>query len=342
MMPDPLLPKASESQNAAPGESVPSQSPELAQAPAELVPETITAANREPPPDSDGQGSWFSKYAFGTVYASLVLAVCLSLAWVGQRIAKSVLSFAASRARQATSAGKNPHSIDTALQAQAEQILKRLASGDPAAADLVLSQSDAWTGNTQRTQNTDQLVTAAINLPDMHAREAAIQAQLALDGIARDETGLNTLKQAVGNPRQRPWVLWSLGALGNRGIDPVHVAKIIESYLTDPDPYVRAEAVDGLALLATDETVPMMLDRFRNDPSPVVQEHSACDIAQSGMYTHPQRMRAAASLVGWLDDPLLTGQQRAWTFQALGDITGARLGSDPAAWRDWWSQHSRR
>ncbi len=330
MIPDPLQP------------TLPSQSSDLIQAPAEFAHETMREANRERPLQPDGQGSWFSKYAFGIVYVCLVLALCLSLGWVAQRIVKSALSIAASRTRKPASAAKNSHSIDTAMQAQAEQTLKELASGDPAAADLVLSQSDNWTGNTQRTQNTEQLVTAAINLPDMHAREAAIQAQLALDGIPRNETGLNTLKQAVGNPRQRPWVLWSLGALGNRGIDPVHIAKILESYLNDPAPYVRAEAVDGLALLATDETVPMMLDRFRNDPSPIVQEHSACDISQSGMYTHAQRMRAAASLVGWLDDPLLTGQQRTWTFQALRDITGAPLGSDPAAWREWWSQHSKR
>jgi len=340
-MPEPLQPNSSEDQNTSSGESLPSQSSEIIQTPAELAHKTTREANREPSLQPEAQGSWFSKYAFGIAYACIALTVCLSLAWMGQRITKSLLSFAASHARQPASAAENPHSIDTAMQAEAVQSLRRLASGDPSAADLVLSQSDNWTGKTQRTQNTNQLVTAAINLPDMHAREAAIQAQLALDGIPRNETGLNTLKQAVGNPRQRPWVLWSLGALGNRGVDPVHVAKIIESYLSDPDTSVRAEAVDGLALLATDETLPMLLDRFRNDPSPIVQEHSACDMSQSGMYTHVQRMRAAASLIGWLDDPLLTGQQRIWTFQALRDITGAPLGSDPAAWRNWWSQHGR-
>ena len=339
---EPPEPNASENQNTSPGESVPSQSSERVQAPEELAHNTMTEANRELPPLPAAQASWSSKYGFGVAFVCLVLAVCVSFAWVGQRLARSLLSYVASHLHQPASAAKYPHSINTALQAQAEQNLKRLASGDPAAADLVLSQSDNWTGNTRRTQNTDQLVTAAINLPDLHAREAAIQAQLALDGISRNEAGLSTLKQAVGNPRQRPWVLWSLGALGNRGVDPVHTAKIIESYLNDPDPNVRAEAVDGLALLATDETLPMMLDRFRNDPSPIVQEHSACDMSQSGMYTHAQRMRAAASLVGWLDDPLLTGQQRIWTFQALRDITGAPLGSDTAAWHNWWSQHSRR
>jgi HEAT repeat protein len=122
----------------------------------------------------------------------------------------------------------------------------------------------------------------------------------------------------------------------------VHAAKIIESYLNDPDVNVRAGAVDGLSLLATDETIAMLLDRFRNDPSPLVQEHAACGMSESGMYTHEQRMRAAATLMGWLDDALLTSQQRTWTFQALYYITGASLGSDSAAWRNWWSEHSQR
>jgi hypothetical protein len=82
----------------------------------------------------------------------------------------------------------------------------------------------------------------------------------------------------------------------------------------------------------------MLLDRFRNDPSPVVQERAACALAEAGMYTHEQRMTAAASLVFWLDDPLITGQQRTWTFHALRDISGQNFGADSAAWRNWYER----
>jgi len=82
----------------------------------------------------------------------------------------------------------------------------------------------------------------------------------------------------------------------------------------------------------------MMLDRFRNDPSPVVQERAACSLAESGMYTHEQRMVAAGTLVNWLDDPLINAQQRAWTLHALHDISGQSLGNDSAAWRDWYGK----
>ncbi len=226
--------------------------------------------------------------------------------------------------------------IDSSLQAEAEQLLQKLAYGDTGAADEILARSATWTGKTQRTSAATQSITVAINLHDLHAREAALQAELALDGITPDEAGLRILEQAVADPGQRAWALWELGALANRGVDPAHTAKIIEAYLSDPSVNVRASAVNGLALVGTDETIPMMLDRFRNDPSPVVQERAACALAESGMYTHEQRMTAAASLVSWLDDPLLSGQQRAWAFQALGDISGQNFGTDSAAWRNWY------
>jgi HEAT repeat protein len=117
-----------------------------------------------------------------------------------------------------------------------------------------------------------------------------------------------------------------LGALGGRGWDPVHTEKIIEAYVNDPDVTVRSNAVTGLALVATDETIPLLLDRFRNDPSPAVQELAACGLVESGMYTHAQRMVAAASMLGWLNDGLLSPQQRGWTEQALGEISAPELG----------------
>jgi hypothetical protein len=226
--------------------------------------------------------------------------------------------------------------IDRAAQASAEQVLKQLASRAPGAADQVLAQSTNWIGKTHRTPQADQSILIALNLSDMHAREAAIAAELALDSVPPNEAGLATLQQAVADPSQRVWALWMLGALGNRGVDPVHVAKILGSYLDDRDAGARTSAVNGLSLLATDETIPLMLDRFRNDPSPVVQERAACGLAESGMYTHEQRMIAAATIVNWLDDPLLTPQQKIWSFQALHDISGQTLGNNSAAWRTWF------
>ncbi len=236
---------------------------------------------------------------------------------------------------QGTGPGKS-FKINSEMQGEAEQLLQKLASGESSAADQVLEQTPVWIGKTHRTPNADQSILIALNRPELHTREGALAAELALDGVPQSEAGLSLVKEAVGNPSQRVWALWMLGALGNRGIDPVHTAKILESYLTDPDVNVRASAVNGLSLLATDETLPPMLDRFRNDPSPAVEERAACGLAQSGMYTREQRMKVAASMVGWLDDSLLTPQQRVWSIQALHDISGQDHGTDSAAWRAWY------
>jgi hypothetical protein len=254
--------------------------------------------------------------------------------FAGSKLASLAAGFNASRNRAERAAVSR--TVDRSAQAEVEQLLTRVAAGDSDAADLVLARSPNWAGKTTRTPTADSQILTALNLPNLHAREAAVQAELALDGVPLSDAGVRALERAVGNPSQRVWALWMLGALGNRGVDPVHTAKIIEAYLADPEVNVRASAVNGLAILATDETVPMLLDRFRNDPSPIVQERAACGLAQSGMYTHEQRMTAAASLVGWLDDSTLSAGQRAWTAQALGDISGQHFGADSTAWRNWY------
>lgn len=269
----------------------------------------------------------------------VALLMSMFAAYVIKRAFTSVTSFKSPSVKSRSSRFAGKQSYNAAAQSDAERLLQRLASGDKRSADEISSQVSSWIGRVRRTSKTDQFVTAAINLPDMRARQAALEAELAIDGIPQSEAGLQVLSSASGNPEQRAWALWLIGALGNRGIDPVHTAQILESYLSDPNVNVRASAVNGLSLIATDETIPMLLDRFRNDPSPVVQERVACGFAESGMYTHEQRLVSAASLINWLDDPLLTGQQRTWDLQALGDITGQHLGNDTAAWRNWMENH---
>jgi HEAT repeats len=283
-----------------------------------------------------GQGTQVLKTTTPQVFLAAAISVgcaVLFLNFVGKNVTFTTRS---NRGRRVITRS----ATNSSLQAEAEQLLQRVASGDSSAADQIFGQSANWTGKTQRTSNATQWITVALNLPDLHARQAALQAELALDGITLDESGLKFLEQSVGNPGQRAWALWMLGAIANRGVDPEHAAKIIGAYLSDPAVDVRAAAVNGLALVGTDETIPPMLDRFRNDPSPVVQERAACALAESGMYTHEQRVTAASSLVAWIDDPLISGAQRAWTFQALRDISGQNLGSDSAAWRDWY-EHAR-
>ena len=269
------------------------------------------------------------------IWTASVAAVVILAVWGTPRVTKGLLWFLG--AQSAGETGAAPRStMDARLQGEAEGLLGRLAQGDLAAASQVPERAEQWTGKTRPTPKTDQFITASLNLRDLEARAAALQAQLALNGIPCDAIGFHLLEQAVGNPDQRPWSLWMLGALGNRGVDPVHAAKILQAYLNDPEVSVRTNVVIGLALLGTDETLPMLLDRFRNDPSPAVQELAGYGLAESGMYTHEQRMAVAGTLVGWIDDALLSPQQHTWTLQALRDISGQTLGTDSTVWRRWY------
>jgi HEAT repeats len=146
------------------------------------------------------------------------------------------------------------------------------------------------------------------------------------------------LELAVADPNTQAWALWMLGALGNRGVEQEQIVQILKGYLDKSDARTRSGAVDGLGIVASDETVPTLLERFRNDSSPLVQESAARNLAEAGMYTHEQRMVAAGRFVEWMDDAQLSSQQKGWLAHALRDISGQNFGMDAAAWRQWYSQ----
>ena len=271
------------------------------------------------------------------IFFVALFGVSVVLAWGLQSVGKKVIASFASQAtlpENHSSAASKP-SADSTQQAEAEALLQKVAAGDDSAAQRVLDESDNWTGKTQRTSNADQLLNVSLNSNNMHARQASLQADLAMDGVQRSEAGLDRLEPALKDPSQRRWALWMTGAVGNRGIDPMRAAIMISTYLQNPDVNTRVAAVDALSLLGTDATIPLVLDRFYNDSSPAVQERAACGLAQSGMYTHEQRMTAATRIIRWLDNPKLSAQQHAWVLQALRDISGKNLGLDSAAWQNW-------
>jgi len=273
------------------------------------------------------------------LYLSVGFALITLLAWSIQNAARRIQSWAASSTSNGASGIRRTgtRARSSSQQAEAESLLQRLATGDPAAIDQVLVESGGWIGKTRRTPRTNQLLMAAFNQHDLHARGAALQATLAMDGIAWNEEGLSQVERAVANPSQQAWALWTLGALGNRGVAQERVVQILKGYLDDSNVRTRSGAVDGLGIVASDETVPILLDRFRNDPSPVVQESAARNLGDGGMYTYKQQMSAAGSLVGWMDDAQLTPPQRAWAAHALLDISGQNFGTDAAAWQSWYN-----
>lgn len=126
--------------------------------------------------------------------------------------------------------------------------------------------------------------------------------------------------------------------MANRGVETARIVEVLTNHLKDDDLDSRRWAVEALALTGTDEAIQPLLGTMHDDASPLVRERAACSLAESGLFTAEQRMRAVPKLLEYTDDSLLDVQTQNWAFQALGDITHQRLPQDSAAWRSWYHQ----
>jgi hypothetical protein len=225
-----------------------------------------------------------------------------------------------------------------APQSQAELLLERAINHYEGAADEIANRVDGWHGHLTLTPQLTALITAGLNSNDLHIRAIAIELDLAALNIAKVSSSVDRLeKQAQSGPQQqRVWALWTLGLLGNRGVDPERVNEILSSGLRDSDPEIRHWAVEGMSYLGTDETLDPLLRAFHDDPSPMVRERAACGLAQSGMLNEQQRRSIVPKLLDFADDTSLDAQTHSWVFHALRDITAQNLPENPAAWRNWY------
>ena len=225
-------------------------------------------------------------------------------------------------------------------QLQAERLLERGVNHYDGALELIAKFVDSWYGQLELQGQLTSLITTALNSNDLHVRAAALEIELAAYNLPkRPESTDNLMERIRREPSARPWALWMLGVLGNRGVETRKAFVTLMDHRHDPDEQTRYWAIEGLSMLGTDETVAPLLEAFRSDPSPLVRERGGCGLAQSGMLTRQQRMRAVPDLLKMTDDMTLDAATRSWVFQALRDITGATVGSEPSAWRTWWAQH---
>ena len=231
-----------------------------------------------------------------------------------------------------------------APQQQAELLMERAINHYEGAIELIDKNVPGWYGQLDVQKGPlASLLNTAINANDLRVRAASLEITLAGYNLPKSPDSVDQiLARLQDEPEHRAWLLWILGVLGNRGVETARLETVFLDRIHDPDQTTRAYAVVGLGLLATDSAVAPLLESFRSDPSPHVREGAACAIAQSGMFTEAQRLRAVPGLLQMMDDASLDAATRSWVFQALQDITGAGLGSNPAAWRDWWSHHAQR
>jgi HEAT repeats len=236
-------------------------------------------------------------------------------------------------------------------QRQAEILLERAVARSDGATNQIEARVDAWRGKLKWDARLGELTTAALNSTDRNVRDSAIEVQLAAYGLTKNRSTVDALEKQAGSAdhAKKIWALWSLGLLANRGIETDRVVQLLTAHLNgrvngreseNNSQDSRRWAVEGLALVGTTPTIEPLLDAMHNDPSPMVRERAACSLAESGMFTHDQRLLAVPRLIDYSDDPALDAQTRGWAYQALADITKQRLPNNSAAWRNWYQNQS--
>jgi hypothetical protein len=228
-------------------------------------------------------------------------------------------------------------------QQQAEQLLALAIRRQQGSLDLIKQNAESWRGRLQNTDRLFDLVLTALKSDDLRVRGAAIEVDLAANNLSKSpRTVARLVKLIRRDPAERPFGLWRLGALGNRGVQPKLVLTYLLAFARDRDEQTRFWAVEGLAMLGTDGVIDPLLDRFAHDPSPRVRQRAAVGIAESGMLTHDQRFAAVPDLLNFLDDDALDSDTRGWVYGALRLITGEPLGNNAQAWQRWWAHHDSR
>jgi HEAT repeat protein len=153
------------------------------------------------------------------------------------------------------------------------------------------------------------------------------------------ESVARLIRQLQHDPASRGMTLWRLGSLGNRGVEPEKVLNSLLDYAHNPNEHTRYWAVEGLAMLGNDASVDPLLDILTHDRSPRVRERAASSLGQSGMLTREERLEAVPHLLNFADDDSLNTTTRELVYGTLRVITGASLGNDANAWREWWAHH---
>src|SRR5262249_44688135 len=152
---------------------------------------------------------------------------------------------------------------------------------------------------------------------DLRVRAAAIEVDLAAYGIAKTPADAERwIESGQQSAESRPFSAWALGMLANRGVETERIHEVLRGWAHDPEEETRFWAVEGLALLGTDATIPDLLEALRNDPSHRVRERGGCGLAKSGMLTREQRAKAVPGLIDVAEDSAADRVTQTWAFQA--------------------------
>jgi hypothetical protein len=227
-----------------------------------------------------------------------------------------------------------------APQEQAERLLVLAIRRPDQSLGLIHKNLDSWRGRLHDTDQLFHIVLQALDSDDPRVRVAAVEIDLVANNLRKSPQSLAKLLNQIHNdPDSRYLALWRLGALGNRGVEPAKVLTTLVRYSQDSNQQIRFWAVEGLAMLGTEESIDPLLSILAHDPAKQIRERAATNLARSGMLTGEQRLTAVPQLLNLLDDDSVGAETQNLIYAALQAITGASFGKNPQAWREWWAHH---
>jgi hypothetical protein len=227
-----------------------------------------------------------------------------------------------------------------APQQQAERLLVLAIKRPDQSLGLIHKNLDSWRGHLQDTDQLFHIVLEALDSNDPRIRVAAVEIDLVANNLRKSPQSLAKLLNQIHNDADSRYLaLWRLGALGNRGVEPATVLATLLRYSRDASQQTRFWAVEGLAMLGTEESIDPLLSILAHDPAKQIRERAAINIARSGMLTGEQRLTAVPQLLNLLDDDSIDPATQDLVYASLQVITGASLGRNPEAWREWWAHH---
>jgi hypothetical protein len=227
-----------------------------------------------------------------------------------------------------------------APQQQAERLLELAIKRHENSLNLINQKLESWRGHLENTGHLFNLVLSALKSDDPRVRTAAVEIDLEASNLSKSPQSVTRLlKQIQNDPHSRYLSLWRLGALGNRGVEPATVLSNLLRYSHDANQQTRFWAVEGLAMLGSEESIDSLLSILAHDPAQKVRERAATGLARSGLLTGEQRLTAVPQLLNLLDDDSLDPETLGLVYSTLRAITGASFGANPDAWREWWAHH---
>ena len=297
-------------------------------------------------PIEPGSANWrrFAAVAAGLMVGLLVVLHQKGMTNIVQSLAVRTSSVQKSLASGHTLNRKQQTVRHQATQNRAQLLLERAVHHSPGAREEIAAQVDEWRGNLTLTPRLNSLITAALNSDDFGVRSDGIEVDLAAMNLAKTSQSADQLirQASFGPDSQRIWALWTMGLMGNRGVEADRITEFLKQELNNADPQLRQWAVEGMSYLGSDESIGLLMKAFHDDPSPVIRERAACGLAQSGMLSKEQRQTIIPRLLDYAGDSSLDAATQSWAYQALRDITAQTLPNDVAAWRKWHESNAGR